>query len=118
MFFLHHFIGVSVIPTDIVVSNPRLFPTDACLTGCGAVCDGEFFHCRFPDEILQQRLHINQLELLTVVVAVKIWHSKLQRLTLELLVDNEATVHTINNQRSKDVFMQNCLSGALAMFSH
>ena len=109
MFFLHHFNGVSVIPTDIVVSNPQLFATDACLTGCGAVCFGEFFHCEFPDEILQKRLHINQLELPTVVVAVKTWHSKLQGLTLELLVDNEATVHAINNQRSKDLFMQNCL---------
>lgn len=109
MFFLQHFNGVSVIPTDIVVSNPHLFATDACLTGCGAVCFGEFFHCKFPDDILQQRLHINQLELLTVVVAVKTWHSKLQGLTLELLVDNEATVHAINNQRSKDLFMQNCL---------
>ena len=59
--------------------------------------------------ILQQRLHINQLELLAVLVAVKTWHSKLQGLTLELLADNEATVHAINNQRSKDPFMQNCL---------
>ena len=109
IFFLQHFNGVSVIPTDIVVSNPQLFATDACLSGCGAVCFGEFFHYEFPQHILQQRLHINQLELLTVVVAVKTWHSKLQGLTLELLVDNEATVHAINNQRSKDPFMQDCL---------
>ena len=37
------------------------------------------------------------------------WHSKLQGLTVEIMVDNEATVHAINNQRSKDPFMQNCL---------
>ena len=58
---------------------------------------------------MQQRLHVNQLELLTVLVAVKMWHSKLQGLTIEILVDNEATIHAINNQRSKDLFMQNCL---------
>ena len=109
MYFLRHFNGVSVIPTDIVVSNPQLFATDASLTGCGAVCFGEYFHCEFPHHILHQCLHINQLEILTVFAAVKIWQSKLQGLALELLVDNEATVHAINNQRSKDIFMQNCL---------
>ena len=108
-FFLQHFNGISVIPSNIIVSNPHLFATDACLTGCGAVCFGEFFHSEFPECIMQQRLHINQLELLTVLVAVKMWHSKLQGLTIEILVDNEATVHAINNPRSKDLFMQNCL---------
>ena len=108
-FFLQHFNGVSVIPYDIVVSNPHLFATDACLTGCGAVCFGEFFDSEFPERIMRQRLHINQLELLTVLVTVKLWHSKLQGLTIEIMIDNEATVHAINNQRSKDPFMQNCL---------
>lgn len=41
-FFLQHFNSVSVIPSNIVVSNPHLFATDACLTGCGAVCFGNF----------------------------------------------------------------------------
>ena len=108
-FFLQHFNGVSVLPSDIVVSNPYLFATDACLTGCGAVCFGEFFHSVFPEHIMHHSLHITQLELLTVLVAVKMWHSKLQGLTVEIMVDNAATVHAINNQRSKDPFMQDCL---------
>lgn len=101
-----------MIPSDIVVSDPHLFATDPCLTGCGAVCFGEVFHSEFPERIMQQSLHVNQLKLLTVLVAVKMWHSKLQGLTREIMVDNEATVHAINNQRSKDPLMslmQNCL---------
>ena len=58
------FNSVSVILSNIIVSNPNLFATDACLTGCGAICMGEFFYSKFPDSILQQRLHIFQLELL------------------------------------------------------
>lgn len=93
MYFLQHFNGFSVIAADIVVSNPHLFATDACLSGRGAVCFGEFFHCKFPEQISQQRLCITRtqlellelLELFTVLVAVKIWHRKLQGL-------NEATV--------------------------
>ena len=62
----------------------------------------EFFHSEFPARVMQQCLHITQLELLTVLVAVKMWHSKLQGLAIEIMVDNKATVHAINNQRSKD----------------
>lgn len=41
--FLQHYNGVSVILTNVTVSNPDLFPCDACLDACGAVRFGEFF---------------------------------------------------------------------------
>ena len=53
-YFLSKYNGVSVIPSDVIVSNPELFATDECLTGCGAVCFGECFHREFPDFILTQ----------------------------------------------------------------
>ena len=34
LYFLSHYNGVSVIPSDVIISNPELFATDACLTGC------------------------------------------------------------------------------------
>ena len=52
--------GVSVIPSDVLVSSPERFPTDACLTGCGAMCFGECFHQEFPDFILGQRPYTNE----------------------------------------------------------
>ena len=109
LFFLSHFNGVSVIPSDVVISNPELFATDACLAGCGAVCFGEYFHREFPEFILAKGLHINALELLTVVIAIKLWSLKLAGLSVEPLSDNTTCVAVINSQYSTNVFMQRCL---------
>ena len=109
LYFLSHYNGVSVIPSDVIISNPELFATDACLTDSGAVCFGECFHREFPDIILTQDQHINELELLTVVISIKLWAPKLQGLGVELLSDNVTCVSIINSQHSPNVFMQRCL---------
>ena len=109
LYFLSHYNGVSVIPSDVIISDPELFATDACLTGCGAVCFGECFHREFPDFLLTQDRHINELELLTVVISIKLWAPKLQGLGVELLSDNATCVSVINSQSSSNVFMQRCL---------
>ena len=108
-FFLQHFNGICVIPQNVTISNPELFACDACLSACGAVCFGEFFHHEFPKVIADQHLHINQLELLTIVVTVKLWHVSLKGLSVELLTDNSSCVYAINSRRSSDLFMQRCL---------
>ena len=109
LYFLSHYNGVSEIPSDVIISNPELFATDACLTGCRAVCFGECFHREFPDFILTQDRHINELELLTVVISIKLWAPKLQGLGVELLSDNATCVPVISSQHSRNVFMQRCL---------
>ena len=107
--FLQHYNGVSVIPTNVTVSNPDLFACDACLDACGAVCFGEFFHAPFPPFIASQKLNINQLELLTILVSLKLWQDRLRGCTVEILTDNQVSVYALNNQRSSDNFMQCCL---------
>jgi len=54
----------------------ELLAVDACLTGCGGWMNGRFFHCSFPDFILNQNMHINLCEMLTIVVALKLWGSQ------------------------------------------
>ena len=55
-------------------SQPDQFAaSDACLVSCGGFSEGNCFHSKFPDFILKQKLHINALELLTVIVTVKLW---------------------------------------------
>ena len=98
-----------MIPSDVIISNPELFATDACLSGCGAVCFGECFHREFPDFILTQDQHINELELLTVVISIKLWAPKLQGLGVELLSDNATCVSVMNSQHLPNVFMLRCL---------
>ncbi|XP_029184192.2 uncharacterized protein LOC114952381 [Acropora millepora] len=90
--FLDKYNGVSVIGTAFLESGERLFSTDATLTGCGALCEGEYFHDLFPSFITQQQLSITQLELLTVVVAVKRWQIRLQGRCIMLHCDNQACV--------------------------
>ena len=107
--FLDHYNGTSVIGTVCIESGDSLFATDACLTGCGAICEGEFFHACFPPFILQQDLAITQLELLTIVVAVKLWQCKLRGRCIRIHCDNQACVTMINSMSSKNAFLQSCL---------
>lgn len=53
-------------------SPDTVFSTDACLAGCGGVCDDRYFHGVFPPFISEQKLDISSLELLTIVVALKL----------------------------------------------
>ena len=109
LYFLLNYNGVSVIPSDVIISNPELFATDTCLTACGAVCFRECFHREFPDFILTQDPHINELELLTIIISIKLWAPKLLGLGVELLSDNATCVSVINSQHLSNVFMQRCL---------
>ena len=54
--FLDKCNGVSVIGTDFLEFSEQLFSTDASLTGCGAICEEEYFHELFPLSITQQQL--------------------------------------------------------------
>jgi len=87
--FLEHYNAVSVIPTSVTVSNPDLFACDACPDACGAVCFGEYFHANFPPFIARQALNINQLELLTILVSLKLWQDRLRGCNVEILTDNQ-----------------------------
>ena len=100
---------MSVIPSNVPISNPYLFACDACLSGCVAVFFGEYFKRCFPPAILALPLHINELELLTVLVTVKLWATSLQGLNAELYSDNTACIAAINNKSLSNVHMQCCL---------
>ena len=52
-----------------------ILATDASLVGYGAFAQGKFCHGSFPQDIQALHLHINALELLTIVVSVKLWGS-------------------------------------------
>ena len=56
--FLDLYNGVSVIPELYWREDTLSFSNDACLTGCGGLAFGEYFHAKFPDFILSQDLPI------------------------------------------------------------
>ena len=71
--FLRAYNGVSMTTSNNWSSSGEVFTTDACLMGCGGIYARYYFHKEFPEVISIQRLDINSLELLTIVVALKLW---------------------------------------------
>lgn len=107
--FLPHYHRISLIkpsPWDFECLN---FSTDACLQGGGATCQAECISFVFPDCIALQSLHINALELFTIVVALKHWAPQLQGRKFTVACDNSAAVTVMSSNMSKDPFMQRCL---------
>ena len=109
--FLPQYNGISMMALENWSLPDEIVATDACLKGCGGwYCEqGEFFHTEFPDYILRKDLSINALELLTIVVAAKIWgrHWKGKRIVVHC--DNEVSVSVMDTGRSHSAFLQSCL---------
>jgi len=76
--------------------------TDACLTGAGGWCGNMFFSCAFPKAVLVKDFHINVLELLTILVALRLWGDKFSGSRLQLYCDNDASVVIINSGKTRD----------------
>ena len=107
--FLRTYNGVSIIPNPVYSSPDHVLSSDACLTGCGAVCGDSYFHSPFPQDILDQNHDINCLELLTVVVAIKLWGHKWRGMSIQIFCDNNVTVLAINSGASRSDFITKCL---------
>ena len=85
------------------------FATASCLTGCGGVSGNEYFHAEFPSFIQDLDLHINALELLTIVVALRIWGHKFKGKRLVVHCDNLSSCLVLNKGSTRCGFMQACL---------
>jgi len=57
--FLREYNGVSMINIAKWTSPYEVFSTDACLAGCGGVCDDQYSNGVFPPFISDQNLHIS-----------------------------------------------------------
>ena len=107
--FLPLYNGVSMMAIEEWSDPDVEASSDACLTGCGSWCDGEFFHKEFPEFIRNLNLHINSLELLAIVVCLKTWSSKLRYKRIKIFCDNFVSVQVINTGKSRNIFHQSCL---------
>ena len=107
--FLVEFNGVCLL-SDSNWSEPDAeFATDACLTGCGGVNAFFYFGRPFPSSILSANLHISALELLTVLIAVRLWCKYYTGLRIKIHCDNSASVTVLNSGKTKDPFMLKCV---------
>ena len=94
--FLPFYNGVSIIKTSPWKYDPLYLSTDACTTGAGGFFDSQYFHTPFPSSVLHRFGHdINTLELLTIMVALKIWAPFLRGQRLVLQCDNQLDAHAL-----------------------
>ncbi len=107
--FLSFYNGVYMMALAEWSQPDAVFPTDASLLGCGGICGNEYFHANFPLHISDLDLHINALELLTIVLALKLWGHRLKGLRIVVLCDNQSSCTVINRGSTRDDFMQKCL---------
>lgn len=107
--FLSQFNGVSMMAIADWFEPDEVVATDACLVGCGGIAGREYFHSPFSGFIQTQSLSINCLELLTIMVALKLWSHTFKGQRILIYCDNQASVHLLNAGSSKIVFSQACL---------
>ena len=107
--FMPTYNGVSMLDYGEWFEIDGVLSSDACLTGCGGICENLYFHRVFPSFIVDQQLHISALELLSVVVNLKLWGDKLKGKKLLIACDNLAACIVINTGKAKCNFMQTCL---------
>ena len=109
--FLKDYNGISMMLNSVVEDADSTFASDACLKGCGAFyhLKQEFFHLKFPENILKEDRPIHQLEMLAIVVSVKLWGDYFAGKRIRIYCDNESCVYVINKGKSKDLFLVSCL---------
>ena len=110
--FFPKFNGVSLMGPEEWENPDVTFASDACLSGCGAVSLSakEYFHGGFPAFLFENmKLDINCLELLTIMVACKIWGFLWAGKRILVQCDNQDSVFAINNLSCHNKFMQGCV---------
>ncbi|XP_068723726.1 uncharacterized protein [Montipora capricornis] len=107
--FLPYFNGSAMIALRLHDFHDVLFTCDSSLHRGGATCFDECISFAFPRVIEDLALHINALELFVLVMAVKIWATKLAGSRFQISCDNDAAVQVVRSGRTRDAFMQRCL---------
>ena len=109
--FLNTYNGISMMLLEDWSHPDEFLESDATLCSCGGWFPQkrEFFHVKFPDFILNFNLHVNQCELLALMICVKLWSCYFSNKKILLKCDNQSTVAVLNSGSTKDSFMQCCL---------
>lgn len=109
--FMKEYNGISMMLGKSVEEPDGTFASDACLVGCGAFqqSDKTYFHRPFPKFLVDQKRPIHQLEMITLVVAVKLWGENFAGKRISIYCDNDACVAVINNGKSQDTYLVECL---------
>ena len=67
------------------------------------------FYAQFPEKLGSQNLHINALELVTIMVAVRLWVLLFHGRRMTIICNNASSVEVLNKEITKDESQANCL---------
>ncbi|VDI05143.1 Hypothetical predicted protein [Mytilus galloprovincialis] len=115
LFWWYHFLksynGVSMMALEDWSQPDEILETDATLSGCGGwfLEKREFFHVQFPSFLMDLNLHINQFELIALMICVKVWSVHFVNRKILVRCDNQSTVLVLNSGCTRDAYMQCCL---------
>jgi len=104
--FLSQYNGISIMVYEDWSMPDAVFSTDACLSGCGGIFDGNYFHADFPSFVREKDWSIAVLELLGVIVALKLWAHNFKSKRIRIYCDNESVVQILNTGKSKCLLLQ------------
>ena len=107
--FTPRFNGTSCMLENQWTEPDLLIESDSCMTGGGACTRTEYFHFRFPQQVLAKCKHINELECIVLVVAVQKWAPLFTRKGIQMFCDNQVTVFSVNSGSSRNHIIQACL---------
>ena len=107
--FAPHYNCTSLMLENEWSKPDSILSTDSCLTGGGICTNSWFAHWQYPQEIVLKQLHINELECMMIVVALKLSGDEFARKKLVVFCDNFVTVRAINSGFSRNLVIQHCL---------
>ncbi|KAK3094320.1 hypothetical protein FSP39_000299 [Pinctada imbricata] len=104
LLFIEYFNGKALILSDIWSSSNVLnLYTDASNLGFGGTFHKHWFYGSWPKEWLDH--HITIKELFPIVLALDLYSDMMKNQCIEFFSDNEAVVHIINTQTSKNAML-------------
>ena len=107
--FLPLYNGISMMSYEEWSSPDEIFSSDSCLEGCGGFWKGAYFHSVFPENILNQNLHITALEVLSIILCLRLWGQFFKGLRIVVFCDNMAACQIINSGKSRCQILQDFL---------
>ena len=110
LYFMEDFDGITIMPQINWDAPDTVFSSDANLTTCGGHSYNTVFYKRFPAWLLARSdISINEKELITVVVALKLWRNNITNRNILACCDNQVSVEVVNSGKARNRFTQACL---------
>ena len=103
---MEKFDGISIILMETWFVPDLIFSTDACLETIGGWAQGEYFTQDIPEFIKNnQQIHINELEMLAVIIGLKVWANRYRNCNFLIYCNYHVTVDVINSGKAKNRFL-------------